>query len=61
MLIVPWLAYCKVNKNVLEKKRYDDYYNGIFAIHQNWILKSPFNSRVHAQKQEHGPYFEVSI
>ena len=48
-------------KNVLAKKRYDDYYNGIFAVHQNRILKSPFNSRVHTQKKEHGPYFEVSI
>ena len=43
------------------KKRYDDYYNGIFAVHQNWILKSPFKSRVHAQKKEHGSCFEVSI
>ena len=43
------------------KKWYDGYYNGIFAVRQNWILKSSFKSRVHAQKKEHGLYFEVSI
>ena len=48
-------------KKRFKKKRYDDYYNGIFAVHQNWIVKSPLNSRVHAQKKEHGTYFEVSI
>ena len=45
----------------LRKKWYDDYYNGIFAVHQKLILKSPFKSRIHAQKKEHGPYFEISI
>ena len=48
-------------KKTFKKKWYDDYYNEIFAVHQTWILKSSFKSREHAQKKEHGPYFEVSI
>ena len=43
------------------RKKNDDYDNAIFAVHQTWILKSSFKSREHAQKKEHGPYFEFQF